>query len=124
MNLLLIEDNPYTREMMAVFLSEMGHNVKALDSLKNLAEKIDGFISDITFTDVELDEHELSGSYMSELSDLAKGKIVALTGRSYESLNKTVRDNLFHFINKPVDFDEIDKVIAQVQSMKQEAQEV
>jgi len=115
MNILIIEDEPYSREAMTLLLSDLGHNVKALSSLESLGEHKESFVSDITFTDIELDKTELSDSHISKLSQEGRSKIVIVTGRSYEELSQCAKNNLFHFIRKPVDFNEIEEIILKIE---------
>lgn len=115
MNILVIEDEPCAREAIEMLLTDLGHTVRSVDTIEASMELEGSFEPEIVFTDIKLQNSEVSDLQFNTLSADGKRKIVVISGCSYDDIFHLSKKLIFHFIQKPVDFCEIEQTIFRVQ---------
>lgn len=100
MKLLLVDDDPSCRFLLASFLEDQGHEVRQAETLAEARSELGGFSPDLTFLDCQLPD----GSGLSLVGELRSscpsGRIILLTGNRREDVSGDV-DAVDGFLTKP-----------------------
>jgi PAS domain S-box-containing protein len=117
LRILLVEDNPDAAESMRILLELGGHEVRCTDDGLRALALVDDFSPDIAFIDVGLpgiDGYELATRLRAHAS-CRSAVLVALTGYGRDEDKRRATEAGFdHHLTKPVDFDTIDRLLANV----------
>jgi PAS domain S-box-containing protein len=117
LRILLVEDNPDAAESFTMLLELGGHEVRAADEAAEALRVVDDFTPDIAFVDVGLpgiDGYELATRLRAHPS-CHQSVLVALTGYGRDEDKRRASEAGFdHHLTKPVDFDAVDRVLANV----------
>ena len=117
LRILLVEDNPDAAESFTMLLELGGHEVRAATEASEALRVVDDFAPDIAFVDVGLpgiDGYELATRLRAHPS-CHQSVLVALTGYARDEDKRRASEVGFdHHMTKPVDFDAVDRVLANV----------
>ncbi len=81
MNILLVDDDAVIREMLAMALTEAGHNVVMAENGKIAIQKIHAERFDLIITDIIMPEKEGIETIMAARKLLPDLRIIAISGR-------------------------------------------
>jgi len=112
LKVLIVEDDPMSAEFLKLFLEDENYTVFAANSASEAERILEGFVPDIVLTDMLLGES--NGADIAKLCrDKGVSRIIAVSGLDQARLSQMKIDvSLFDkLLLKPVDFDELLKVI-------------
>lgn len=110
--ILVVDDEPEFRHILAMVLTEMGHEVSTASSGRQALAKIRENPPDILFLDIKMPQ--MTGlECLRRLSKL-KRKLVVVVMTGYadiESARETMRLGADEFISKPFDIDDLTRLV-------------
>ncbi len=125
LEILIVEDNEVNRKVLRSFLEKYGHVVTSAGSGEDALELCGKQKFDVIFLDIWLPK--MSGTETASLirtmpqNPNAKKPIVAITGTtSPETLDEIKESGINGYIQKPIDFDQLLKTLAEVDKRKRE----
>ena len=119
--ILIVEDQPALRMVMARLLETMGHEVVTAENGEQAIEKLNGFKPNIIFSDISMPGmtgYELIRE-LRKRSDLSGVLMIAMTGFGQETDRKAALENGFdeHMV-KPVDVDRLNILFGRLSSQQ------
>jgi CheY-like chemotaxis protein len=126
LHVLLVEDNPDAAESFTLLLELGGHELRVAHEGREALAIVEEFSPDIAFVDVGLpgiDGYELAARLRAHPS-CHSSVLVALTGYGREEDKRRASGAGFdHHLTKPVDYDTVDRLLANVSSPAGSVQE-
>ena len=117
LRILIVEDNPDARDMMADALTEKGHDVRAAVDGPTAFKAVEEWCPDIALLDIGLpgmSGHEVARRLKAN-PRLRHTALVALTGWGQEKDRRLSADSgIHHHLTKPIDPDQLERVLAKV----------
>jgi CheY-like chemotaxis protein len=117
LRIMLVEDNPDAAESFTLLLELGGHEVRAAHEALEALRLVEGFVPDLAFVDVGLpgiDGYELATRLRAHPS-CQSSVLVALTGYGRDEDKRRASEAGFdHHMTKPVDFEAVDHLLANV----------
>ena len=117
LRIMLVEDNPDAAESFTLLLELGGHEVRAADEAREALRLVEDFVPDLAFVDVGLpgiDGYELATRLRAHPS-CQSSVLVALTGYGRDEDKRRASEAGFdHHMTKPVDFEAVDHLLANV----------
>jgi CheY-like chemotaxis protein len=114
---MLVEDNPDAAESFTLLLELGGHEVRAAHEAPEALRLVEDFVPDLAFVDVGLpgiDGYELATRLRAHRS-CQRSVLVALTGYGRDEDKRRASEAGFdHHMTKPVDFEAVAHLLANV----------
>ena len=107
-NILLVDDSSFTRDRLAMLLTEVGHNVYHAGNGKQAIEKYLEILPDLVFMDINMPEIDglIATQEILKTDPLAKVIILSAVGQK-EMILKAIETGAIYFIVKPFDQNKI-----------------
>ncbi len=116
MKILIAEDDLMVQDMLATFLADLGHEVRAVDNGSKLVQMALESVPDLILTDMHMPE--MRGDSMIAMLEmyapLAGVPVVMITGACERDIKEAGIPEGIPIISKPIDFD---KLTAQVEKV-------
>ena len=121
MRILLADDEQISREMMADYLEGLlGHEVVQCDNGKEALEKFKEEPFRLVVSDIKMPVMN-GNELLHEIKQLPEGKdcvVVLITGYAeLDSAVQAVRDGAFDYLRKPIDIEQLDSLIVNIQNV-------
>lgn len=111
-NVLLLEDNADTRDMLVYLLKATGHSVRAVGSIKLALQEIQLAPYEVLISDISLPDGD-GWELMRELrrsGSTIRG--IAMSGHSSaRDVAKSLESGFQHHLVKPIEFDELESIL-------------
>ena len=111
-DVLLVEDNKDTRNVLVYLLKAAGHGVRAVDSIKLALQEAQLASYDVLISDISLPDGD-GWELMRELR--ARGSTmrgIAMSGHcSARDIAKSLESGFQYHLDKPIDFNEIKAIL-------------
>jgi CheY-like chemotaxis protein len=121
LRVLLVEDHPDTRDLLAFYLQSAGHEVKVAGTTKEGVEALNEQQWDLVLSDIRLPDG--SGWEMMRAAGPGRALLaVAMSGfGTREDRRRSQEAGYDAHLVKPVDLEVVDQVVAQAQAAKRAA---
>ncbi|WP_428266743.1 response regulator [Haliangium sp.] len=121
LDILLVEDNPTSQELMQRYLARQGHRVVVADGGKAALALLESEAFDLILMDIEMPEMDgLEAARVIRRREAAKGMhspIVAVTAHTFaEDRRRCFEAGMDAFLPKPIHPNELDALLAHVRS--------
>lgn len=119
LNILIVEDDPDSRDLYAFIFNSVGANVKLAASASEALQAIETFHPDLVMSDINLPDGN-GCSLISQIKEImqSQGKTIkgiAITGMT-DPENKLFKAGFEKYLSKPVDPDNLINVVANMVS--------
>ncbi len=117
LKILVVEDDPATREAIKRFVAWCGHEVRAAPDPESARDQADELKPEVVICDWQLGAVEKDGIDVArEIYNRYRAKIILITGRSLNELKRRSRNlDVSHYIRKPLSLSSIEAALSDLQ---------